>query len=229
MLAVNPGTAREETDCAAKERDRPGLLGAHRRIARGRSRGSRGALSHVAAAAGVSVGTVYNHFTSKDHLLDAVAHRLEEDVVAAMAAAAPPDAPLREALPDLVGGVLDVAARSPSLRVLSERAGHDPAPEGEAPLIRGWVAQRVALAQRAGEVADVDAGLVADLGFALLKAAMSHSPPGEPPLHSVPAAQTLLVGRCGFFYRLPDMEGRRVAVTQLERAAAAVAHPVPGR
>lgn len=171
-------------------------------------------LSDVAAAAGVSVGTVYNHFASKDHLLDAVAQHLEEDFVTAMASAAPPEAPLREALPDLVRDVLAVAARSPSLRVLSERAGNHRAPEGEAPLLRGWIAHRVTLAQRAGEVADVDAELVADLGFALLKTAMTRSPPGEQPLHGTPAAQTLLVGSLLGLLPARDSRGRPVVVTR---------------
>lgn len=144
-------------------------------------------LADVATAAGVSVGTVYNHFPSKDHLLDAVAHQLEEEFVSAMAIAAPAERSLRDCLPDLVRTVLAVAARSPSVRVLSERAGARQPAEGEAPLLRGWIARRVTLAQKAGEVGAVDPGLVADLGFALLSAAITSRASDE-------ASAVLLIG-----------------------------------
>ncbi len=130
-------------------------------------------IADVAVAAGVSVGTVYNHFSSKDNLLDAVTSRIEETVVVVMAAAAPPAVPLRGAVPDLVAALLSMTAHSPALRVLSERANTGDATGTQAPLVHRWIVERVTMAQRAGEVAAVDAGIVADLGFALIQAAMT--------------------------------------------------------
>lgn len=99
-----------------------------------------------------------------------------------MELAAPTQRSLRESVPDLVRAVLTVAAGAPAVRVLSERAGAHRLGDAEAPLVRAWIARRVVQAQEAGEVAAVHPTLVAELGFALLQAAMAWTAP-----HTTPA------------------------------------------
>jgi AcrR family transcriptional regulator len=154
-------------------------------------------LLDLAHAAGVSVGTVYNYFPSKAHLLAAVAARVETAFVEAMAEAAPADAPLRPAVPGLVRALLDTADREPVARVLAELGptgtsgpDADPAATVGGAAVRQWIAHRVELARRSGEVGDVDAALVAELAFALVRAALlrrgARVPDGQGPDGQVP-------------------------------------------
>jgi AcrR family transcriptional regulator len=137
-------------------------------------------LQEVARAAGVSVGTIYNHFPSKDHLVRAIGRRVELDFVDAMDTAAPAGKPLRAALPRLTAAVFGVARTSPLAHLLAVLPPAHQAPEAADSLIRAWIAQRVRIAQAAGEVVAVDADLVADLACALVKAGIGHAepPPG---------------------------------------------------
>lgn len=131
-------------------------------------------LARIAEACGVSVGTIYNHFASKEHLLDAVADVAEREFVAAMQAAAAPDRPLRAAVPALTRGLLDVAGRSSLVRALSATPDHPSAEKRSGPIHR-WITDRVASAQAAGEVGDADPATVADLAFALVRAGLPHA------------------------------------------------------
>lgn len=143
-------------------------------------------------------------FPSKDHLLDAVASRIEEKIVVVMSAAAPPTVPLRGAAPDLVTALLSMTAHSPALRVLSERAGTGHTEEDEAPLVRGWIVERAATAQQAGEVAVVGAGLDADLGFALIRAGMTSITTRPTPDEEDGQLPSLLAAGCRACYRLAE-------------------------
>ena len=145
-------------------------------------------LLDLAHAAGVSVGTVYNHFPSKAHLLAAVAARVESTFVEAMAAAAPSNVPLRPAVPDLVHALFDAADRAPAARALAELSSTTsevgvsaPATTSDSAAVRTWISGRVERAQQAGEVGDVDARLVAELAFALVRVALHQreSSPGS--------------------------------------------------
>lgn len=127
----------------------------------------------LAATCGVSVGTVYNHFASKNHLIAAVVRDVEQRFVAAMEAAAPPTTSLRRALPVLVDALLELATRTPTARLLAELpVVHEPEPGTEGALVRAWIAQRVELAQRAGQVGPADPELVADLAYAVVAAGL---------------------------------------------------------
>ncbi len=139
-------------------------------------------LRDLAAATGVSLGTVYNRFPSKDHLLAAVREQVEQRFVDAMTRAAPHDRPLRESVPQLVTALLETAAASPLTRVLLDLA-HTPLvadPDedvAQGRSIRQWIAARVTHAQDRGELAPDDPDLVADLGFALVAAGLHHLDP----------------------------------------------------
>ena len=126
--------------------------------------------ARVAERCGVSVGTLYNHFAGKDELLVAVADRVEQGFVACMESAAPADQTLRPQLPGLAAGLLTVATQSPLVRILLELPDQ---PGGAT--IRQWIAARVRVAQRCGEVGAVEPDLVADLAYALVKAALPHA------------------------------------------------------
>lgn len=127
----------------------------------------------LAATCGVSVGTVYNHFASKNHLIAAVVRDVEQRFVAAMEAAAPPTTSLRRALPVLVDALLELATRTPTARLLAELpVVHEPEPGTEGALVRAWIDQRVELAQRAGQVGPADPELVADLAYAVVAAGL---------------------------------------------------------
>jgi AcrR family transcriptional regulator len=139
-------------------------------------------LVDLARACGVAVGTVYNHFPSKEHLLAAVSAVAEDQVIAAMDRAAPPGGPLLPALPDLTLALLQLAGASPLVRVLLRSAPTSAVhAAGEGPRIRSWIAARVTTAQAAGEVGPADADAVAHLAFGLVRAglplvAMGHAP-----------------------------------------------------
>lgn len=128
-------------------------------------------VARIARECGVSVGTIYNHFPSKDHLLAAVAAAVEQRYVEAMQRAAPAGRPLRPDVPGLVAALLDVATTPPTapatagLRDLGT-------PEGGS-VIRSWIADRVAAAQDDGDVGTADPHLLARLAFALVAAAVS--------------------------------------------------------
>lgn len=127
----------------------------------------------VAATCGVSVGTVYNHFASKDHLIAAVMRDVEQRFVAAMEAAAPPTTSLRRALPALVDALLELATRTPTARLLAELpVAADPENGPEGALVRAWISGRVRLAQQAGQVGPAAPELVADLAYAVVAAGL---------------------------------------------------------
>lgn len=130
-------------------------------------------LVQVAQACGVAVGTIYNHFDSKAHLLAAVSAVAEDLIVAAMDSAAPQNQPLRPALPELTGALLQVARESPLVRVLLQAAPTRAVNEaGEASRIRAWIATRVTCAQVTGEVGPADAHVVAQLAYGLVRSGL---------------------------------------------------------
>lgn len=65
-------------------------------------------MDRVAASAGVSKRTVYNHFTSKQALFDAIAARLIERVQRGGNACYEPDRPIDEQLRSIAGELLDM-------------------------------------------------------------------------------------------------------------------------
>jgi AcrR family transcriptional regulator len=130
-------------------------------------------LVDLARACGVAVGTIYNHFASKEHLLAAVSAVAEDQVVAVMDRAAPRDRPLRPALPALTSALLDVAGDAPLVRVLLRSPPISAVQAaGEGPRIRAWIASRVTTAQLAGEVGPADADAVAHLAYGLVRAGL---------------------------------------------------------
>jgi AcrR family transcriptional regulator len=138
-------------------------------------------LVDLARACGVAVGTVYNHFASKEHLLAAVSAVAEDQVVASMDRAAPHSRPLRAALPALTEALVQVADESPLIRVLLRSAPESAVQAtGEGPRIRAWIAARIAAAQAAGEVGPADAGVIAHLAYGLVRAGLPLVATGHP-------------------------------------------------
>src|ERR1051326_7572602 len=82
----------------------------------------------IAARAGVSVGSLYQYFDSKDQLVIAVGERHHEQLmqVLVLAAADMGDRPLHEMVDVIVGAMLDAHAVDPELhRVLTEQIPAD--------------------------------------------------------------------------------------------------------
>lgn len=77
----------------------------------------RATTNHIAAVAGVSIGTLYQYFDSRDAILDALAEDLLAAVIASVVDAmqAPVEGGLVERLDRVVTGVLRVVARYPSV------------------------------------------------------------------------------------------------------------------
>ena len=127
-------------------------------------------LADVARKCDISIGTLYKHVPSREHLLEAVSATAEDIVIAVMDAAAPQNSPLLPAL-------LAVPERSPLVRVLLRAT---PAPavdvQGAAPRVRAWIAARIRTAQAAGEVGACDPDPVAHLAFGLVSAALTLTP-----------------------------------------------------
>ena len=75
--------------------------------------------NRIARAAGVSVGSVYQYFPNKEALVLALAHRHAAQMMALFAATASAlvDAPLEEAVPVFVRGMLDAHRVEPELHV----------------------------------------------------------------------------------------------------------------
>lgn len=98
---------------------------------------------------------------------------VEQRFVETMDAAAPPTTPLRRALPALVDALLGLATRTPTARLLAELpVAHEPETGPEGALVRAWIAQRVGLAQRVGQVGPAAPDLVADLAYAVVAAGL---------------------------------------------------------
>lgn len=130
-------------------------------------------LADVARACDISIGTLYNHMPSKEHLLEAVSVTAEDIVIATMNTAAPQDRPLLPALPALARALLAVPNSSPLVRVLLRAAPtHAVHAQGEAPHVRAWIAARITTAQAVGEVGPCDPDLVAHLAHGLVRAAL---------------------------------------------------------
>ena len=134
-------------------------------------------LADVARKCDISIGTLYKHVPSREHLLEAVSATAEDIVIAVMDAAAPQNSPLLPALPALARALLAVPERSPLVRVLLRAT---PAPavdvQGAAPRVRAWIAARMRTAQAAGEVGACDPDPVAHLAFGLVSAALTLTP-----------------------------------------------------
>jgi AcrR family transcriptional regulator len=84
--------------------------------------------NRIAARAGVSVGSLYQYFPSKDALVAAVAehHHMLMLEVLARAASDVGDLPLDEAVREIIGAMLDAHCLEPALhRVLTEQIPHD--------------------------------------------------------------------------------------------------------
>jgi AcrR family transcriptional regulator len=70
--------------------------------------------NHIAHAAGVSIGTLYHYFPSKEALVEAVVHRMwqrELDALEERASVLLGDAPLESAVRELVGSLVDLMAK----------------------------------------------------------------------------------------------------------------------
>lgn len=137
-------------------------------------------LADVARACDVSIGTLYNHVASKEHLLEEVSATAEAVVIATMNTHAPQDRPLLPALPALARALLAVPASSPLVRVLLRSApAHAVDVEVVAPRVRAWIAARVRTAQDAGEVGPCAPDVVAHLAYGLVAAAMPLAAPSH--------------------------------------------------
>jgi AcrR family transcriptional regulator len=102
------------------------LVDAARRLfARGGYAGT--SLDQVCKQAGVTKGALYHHFRNKEDLFAAVLAVVEEDFVAAGAAAVAPGADIWEALRAAARGFLEVCAGRDTSRIVTE-----------APAVLGW-------------------------------------------------------------------------------------------
>jgi AcrR family transcriptional regulator len=83
--------------------------------------------NHIAEAAGVSIGTLYHFFPSKEALIEALVHKMWEDELAALEAhkAVLESVPLREAVPSVVTAFVEqIRKREAMYRRLYGEASH---------------------------------------------------------------------------------------------------------
>lgn len=119
-------------------------------------------IEHIAAAADVSVGSVYGHFTNKDGVLLAVAERLAERAMTAMSDALDPAHTPLEAMAATGNAYCEFLLSNPVfVRYLCTE---QQSPEAEAMtsvaerlgVLRDFFTDRVQAAIEAGEIRDVD-------------------------------------------------------------------------
>lgn len=83
--------------------------------------------NHIARTAGVSIGTLYHYFPTKEALVSAVVHRMWQDELLAVMkhASAFQDAPLRDALPLVITALVEaIGKKLPLYRHWYSEASH---------------------------------------------------------------------------------------------------------
>lgn len=130
-------------------------------------------MDDVAARAGVGRMTVYRRFGGKDALVDALAIREARRCLATIAAAADPGAAADAQLAALAAAALRLVREHPLLARISQ---HEPQAllfeltrpdSGVFEMVRAFLLERLTDARARGEIADVDLGLLAEIGVRL--------------------------------------------------------------
>jgi AcrR family transcriptional regulator len=122
--------------------------------------------NHIADAAGVSIGTLYHYFPSKESLIEAVVHRMwarELDVLVKHGAALA-EGPLDDAVRGIVGDLVAVVAERRDLyrRWYAEASHLGRLDEGLGMTSRAVAAVHAAFARRASELRPPDLAFAAD-------------------------------------------------------------------
>lgn len=147
-------SAQELARCAARIVERDGL--------------AQVAARTVADEAGIAVGTLYRHVRDLPELLTIAARQVEADFVADLRRAAPPDVPLRPALPAVAHAVLARARVAPRLmELLALPATTANGTDGAG--VRAWIADRVRHATWVRDIGPCDPDLVAAAGYGLVR------------------------------------------------------------
>jgi len=131
------------------------------------------AISDVATAAGVAVGTVYLRHATKADLLRDVLERVAGDFVAVMSAPDIHDRPWPDRLAPLFTALIVEAARQPDLAALMSLSRYLPPPSSDN-LIKTWIAEFITRGQDAGAFRRLSAPRAAALAFGMVEGGMSH-------------------------------------------------------
>lgn len=131
------------------------------------------AMSDVATAAGVAVGTIYLRYATKTDLLRAVLERIAGDFVAVMSA---PDIHARawdQRLEPLFEALILAASQQPDLAALMSLNRYLPPPSSEN-MIKTWIADFIRRGQEAGAFRPLPPSRAAALAFGMVEGGMSH-------------------------------------------------------